>query len=209
MPRTTPAPRPGPQGASTPGAELGLGRVAPREWGYSTSEVDALLGQHLGADARAAGEGAEQDGLPDPRQLRRAVFRRQRGGYAPADVDAAIDRLEDEAAQARTRDFIRDHGEQAWHDRVDEQLEVVLGRLVRPAGHRFRTPSSAAARGYSAEEVDELCDRLHGQLLGHDAPRAAEVRAAVFAPAWGEAVYEEHQVDAFLDAVVDLLHCLD
>lgn len=196
------------------GQRLDLPRVGPRDWGYRVDEVEALLVPLLGAGSSEGptvhGEGpGDDDRLPEPQSLREAVFRRQRGGYAPAGVDAAIDRLEDRAAGALARRRIRENGSQSWDDHVDRQLELIMGRLQRPAGHRFRAPSSLSARGYSAPEVDELCERLLEQLQRHDAPPAEQIRAAVFGAAHGQDVYEEHQVDAFLDAVVELLISLD
>ena len=41
------------------------------------------------------------------------------------------------------------------------------------------------------------------------APDADMIRRAVFDPAYGQDVYEENQVDAFLDALVDLGLILD
>ena len=68
----------------------GLGRVASRSWGYRVADVDALLLPLLGS---GPGDDEPDDSvLPEPETLRTATFRRQRGGYIPVEVDAAIER---------------------------------------------------------------------------------------------------------------------
>lgn len=186
---------------------LGLGRVASRSWGYRVADVDALLLPLLSSES---GDDERSDtALPEPEQLRTATFRRQRGGYDPAEVDAAIDRLEDRAAAVHARLRVEEDGVQAWDDRMDRQLEQIYGRLRRPSGQRFRAPSAASARGYSAPQVDELCEAVLGEIDRQQAPDADTIRHAVFDPAYGHDVYEENQVDAFLDALVDLVLTLD
>ena len=197
----------GTAGAQAPQEGLGLGRVASRSWGYRVADVDALLLPLLGS---GPGDDEPDDSvLPEPETLRTATFRRQRGGYIPAEVDAAIDRLEDRAAAAHARRRQAEDGPQAWDDGMDRRLEQIYGRLRRPSGHRFRAPSSASTRGYSARQVDELCETVLTEIDRQQAPDADMIRRAVFDPAYGQDVYEENQVDAFLDALVDLVLTLD
>ena len=204
----TPSPE-RPQRTPAPQADqrLGLGRVPSRSWGYRAADVEALLLPLPRADS-ADGE-HDDTVLPEPEQLRTATFRRQRGGYDPAEVDAAIDRLEDRAAVAHARRRVAEDGDQAWDDRMDRQHEQIYGRLRRPRGQRFRAPSSPSTRGYSAPQVDDLCEGVLEEIDRQQAPDIALIRGAVFDPACGRDVYEENQVDAFLDALLDLVSTLD
>lgn len=54
-----------------------------------------------------------------------------------------------------------------------------------------------------------MCRRVLARLEGRDTLSADDVRRAVFAVASGVEGYEEAQVDAFLDACVDVLTVLD
>lgn len=198
-PRRDPAPQ--------EGQSLVLGRVASRAWGYRVEDVETLLLPLLRPDR--ADDRHHDAELPEPERLRTATFRRQRGGYDPTEVDAAIDRLEDRAAVAHARRRLEEDGVQAWDERMDRQLEQIYGRLRRPSGRRFRAPSSRSTRGYSAAQVDALCETVLEDIDRQQAPDVAMIRGAVFDPASGEDVYEEHQVDAFLDALVDLVLILD
>jgi len=57
--------------------------------------------------------------------------------------------------------------------------------------------------------VDRLCRDLLG-YLEEDKPLSVDnVRRAVFRPAVGKDGYEENQVDAFLDRVVELMAAID
>lgn len=214
----TTAPDPQPSGPSTGrhGATAeGLQRLTGRRWGYATGPVEELLtpfepALHEGPEElRQALERVPAEQLPSASQIRTTAFARERGGYAPASVDEALDRLEDAVARLEDRRWAREHGEQAQEDRADELCELVLGRLDRPAGRRFRSPSGTATRGYAAAEVDRLCEHVLDLLGDQRLPQAQPIREAVFAPARGARSYEEQQVDAFLDRLVDLLRALE
>lgn len=213
---TAPDPQPsGPPAARRHDATPeGLQRLTGRRWGYAAGPVEELLRPFEPAlhespeQLQRALERVPAEQLPSVGQIRTTVFPRERGGYAPAPVDAALDRLEDAVARLEDRRWAREHGEQAREDRVDELCELVLGRLDRPAGRRFRSPSGTATRGYAAAEVDRLCDHVLDLFGDRRIPQAHLIRGAVFAPARGARSYEEQQVDAFLDRLVDLLHAL-
>ena len=86
---------------------------------------------------------------------------------------------------------------------------VLRGRLHRPDGERFRRPAKAKVRSYNTTDVDDLCRELIG-YLEEDKPLSVDnVRRAVFRPAVGQDGYEESQVDAFLDRVVELMAAID
>jgi DivIVA domain-containing protein len=66
--------------------------------GYDVTEVEAFL-----AEARAAYTGGEGQSAVDSARIRRTAFAMRKGGYSPAHVDQALERLED-AFASRERD---------------------------------------------------------------------------------------------------------
>ncbi|MCJ8504385.1 DivIVA domain-containing protein [Kocuria flava] len=137
--------------------------------------------------------------------VRAAVFDAVPGGYRTGPVDEALVRAEEELAALERAECVRAHGAAAWRARTDELTAVLRGRLERPRTQRFRRPARVRTRGYSAAHVDVLCERVAERLATGTGPDAAAVREAVFPPAHGERAYEEQQVDAFLDRVVEYL----
>lgn len=167
--------------------------------GYHRVQVDAFF-----ADARAAYERPMlDDQTMSSLDVRRAAFDMKKGGYQCAAVDAALDRLE-LAFAARARDqFVRAHGQQAWMTRLAESAQVLYPRLRRPAGDRFRAPSSG--RGYDVRAVDALLDRLIDFFDKGSPLTPEEMRAATFARKRGRRAYDERTVDAFIARAVDVL----
>ncbi|QOR72083.1 DivIVA domain-containing protein [Ruania alkalisoli] len=165
--------------------------------GYDQDEVEEFF-----ADARAAYEGAESAAM-SAEDVRRVAFDLVRGGYEPAAVDAALDRLEGAFVQRARADFIAVHGQEAWMEQVAERATTLYPRLVRPAGERFAPPERG--RGYAAAAVDELMDRLVRYFDAEHALSAAELRHASFPRAGRSRAYAEGPVDAFLDRAVDVL----
>jgi DivIVA domain-containing protein len=175
--------------------------VSRDTYGYHRRQVDAFMTR-----ARVAYEGA--GGLRSA-DVRRMTFDAVKGGYAADQVDDMLDRLEDALAHAEREDRIRSEGEDAWSARVQGSVEILRGRLERPDGERFRRPSRAGATSYDVGDVDALCRRLLGRFEGRDPLDTNDVRRAVFSAANGVQGYDEAQVDAFLDASIDLLSVLD
>lgn len=178
----------------------------------------------------ASDDGAPGDGAPDPGALRAApdaaagaapgpgerpvitsaavraaVFDAVPGGYRTGPVDEALARAEEELAALERTECVLAHGAAAWRARTEQLAAVLRGRLGRPRTQRFRRPARVRTRGYSAAHVDVLCERVAERLATGTGPDAAAVREAVFPPAHGERAYEEQQVDAFLDRVVEYL----
>lgn len=180
-------------------------RVARREYGYNARQVDKFLTR-----ARTFYNSDGTDGEPvTSSAVRTTAFDPARGGYEPRAVDAALDRLEDVFAQRERDALIASNGEQAWLMRIGRTSAVLRGRLHRPPGERFRRPSRKNAISYEIDEVDALCDALLG-YFENDMPLSVDVvRRAVFREAIGEDGYEETQVDAFLDRVVELMAAID
>ncbi|CEA07611.1 DivIVA protein [Arthrobacter saudimassiliensis] len=180
-------------------------RVGRREYGYNIRQVDEFL-----TKARdfynSQGKGAKPI---TSRQVRAMAFDPAKGGYEAQAVDAALDRLEDVFAQRERDELIREKGEDAWLMLIGRTSAVLRGRLHREPGERFRRPSKRRVPSYNVEDVDALCNELLG-YFEHDKPLSVDVvRRAVFREARGDEGYEETQVDAFLDRVVELMAAID
>ncbi|WP_277246041.1 DivIVA domain-containing protein [Micrococcus terreus] len=191
-------------------SELPFGRVSGKDYGYHSGQVEEFMTRARQAYEQGIGLTA--------REVRHAVFDAVRGGYSAEAVDEALDRLEDTLAQAERDERIAAEGIQAWAESRRAEREVLLGRLNRPAGERFRRPTAVKAASYDQREVDALCERI-GLTLGADPALAGsgsqrgprrpvsvdDVRRCTFEAAEGEPGYDEAQVDAFLDAVIEYL----
>ena len=179
-------------------------RVGRREYGYDVRQVDRFLTR-----ARDHYDAEELDGSITSTSIRATSFDPVRGGYDPQAVDAALDRLEDVFARRERDHLISTEGEDAWLRRIGRVAAVLRSRLHRPPGERFRHPSAKSATSYDIDDVDRLCDQLLG-YLEDDQPMSVDVvRRAVFREARGADGYEENQVDAFLDRVVELMAGID
>lgn len=165
--------------------------------GYSAEEVDEFM-----ARARAAYESGA--GMP-LRDIRDVSFALTPGGYDPAAVDAALDRLEDAFAAAERDRYIEAHGEDAWYELLAERAEPLRARLSRPDGKRFREPAHSSALGYRKSDVDGLCEQLTSYLDGENPMSVHEVRTKTFSGAHGTDGYDEAQVDAFMDRVTEIM----
>lgn len=180
-------------------------RVDSQEFGYNVKQVDHFL-----ARARATYNGTgDDDSVVTSHLVRRTSFEPQKGGYGAQDVDAALDRLEDVFAQRERDALIEAEGENAWLEQVGHLSAILRGRLHREPGQRFRRPSRRNAPSYNVEDVDTLCGHLL-QYFEQDVPMSVDaVRRASFREAVGQDGYEESQVDAFLDRVVELMASID
>ena len=172
--------------------------VGPFRSGYDTDQVDTFF-QH----ARRAYEGDHTEPLSGT-DVRRAAFDVVRGGYAPASVDAALDRLERAFSARQRAEFVRARGQQAWMEHVAGRARTLYERLRRPDGRRF-APAHRGEQGYDPADVDALCRRLV-EYFDRGAPLTSdEVRQATFGRASGHAAYAEGPVDAFFERAVEVL----
>lgn len=180
-------------------------RVERTKYGYNAKQVDQFLKR-----ARVSFEspaGAEHTiGSVDVRSV---SFDPVKGGYDASSVDAALDRLEDAFARRERDDLVAAQGEEAWLRQIGKLSGILRGRLHRPDGERFRRPAKRNARSYNTTDVDRLCRQLIGYLEEDQLLSVDNVRRAVFRGAKGQDGYEENQVDAFLDRVVELMAALD
>lgn len=168
-----------------------------RTKGYEKRAVDTFL-----ALARGAFEKRSDAPQLTSEAVRQAAFPLAKRGYDIAAVDAALGRVED-AFAAREREMrIRAAGASAWVEGARETAQVVLERLSRPKGKRFRR-AGGLRYGYRVDEVDLVADKLSGYFERGDLITPEQVRAAAFR--MQRRGYSEEQVDAVLDAVVEVM----
>ncbi|WP_345750441.1 DivIVA domain-containing protein [Microbacterium rhizophilus] len=180
---------------ATPDRALLFPLAEGREKGYDREAVDDFL-------ARARGTFEQGQAALDARAVREAAFPLRRGGYQIAAVDAALGRIEDAFAERERERAIASSGAEAWVDRARGEAQVILDRMSRARGERFDRVGPLAY-GYAADEVDLVTDRLTRYFESGDPVTVEQVRAAAFRPVRGG--YREEQVDALLDAVVDVM----
>ncbi|GEK78746.1 DivIVA domain-containing protein [Agrococcus baldri] len=173
-------------------------RARRSQQGYDIEQVEDFLEDARRAyatDARAAT-------AIDSSAIRRTSFTMQKGGYSPAHVDAALERLEEAFARREHERGILEHGEEQWYAKVRERARAALETLRRPDGERFRRVSRIS-RGYRMAEVDRFAARMAEYLQDGPEMTAREVRTAQFDAQFGG--YDEDEVDALLDTVVSLM----
>jgi len=188
-----PAPATAPSG--TERRTLPFPLVHGRERGYRRDAVEEFL-----AKARAAFESG--DGSVDAKTVREVGFPLVRNGYQVAAVDAALGRIEDAFAARRRQAVIAAEGAAAWVEQARADAQEILDRLARPKGRRFQRVSFLSY-GYAPKEVDVVADRITAFLQSGDPLTVEQVRAAAFRMT--RRGYREEQVDALLDAVVDVI----
>lgn len=174
---------------------LSLPRATGRQKGYDPEAVDVFF-----ARARAAFESDE--GEIDAAAIRAAGFPLVRGGYRIAHVDAALTRIEDAfAVRERERAFSQ-VGARAWVRRSRTLGQEILDRLSRPAGARFRR-AGIGRYGYRIDEVDLVADKIAAYLETGAGLSVEQVRTVAFR--MQRRGYDEAQVDAVLDALVEVM----
>ncbi|MBO0981465.1 DivIVA domain-containing protein [Microbacterium sp. SD291] len=165
-----------------------------RDLGYHRAAVDTFL--------TAARQAFEGNGDLTAAEVRVASFPLVKGGYVVAEVDAALGRVED-ALAGRERDrVVRTQGAGAWVDQAREDAQVILDHLARPQRQRFAR-TGLLGFGYRIDEVDHVATRIVRYLRDGEPLTAEQLRSAAFRMQRGG--YREEQVDALLDAVVDVI----
>lgn len=166
--------------------------------GYRTDQVDTFLDRARSSYEQAVPGG----GSVTSAEIRHVAFSLKRRGYSARYVDAAMDRLEEVFFERERRARIAEIGEDAVWAEVQQLLSEVRGRLERARGKRF-TRRGIFAMGYRRSQVDAFLDRIAAMLAGQGSLTTADIRGVVFHAQWRG--YDEDQVDALLDAVIDLL----
>lgn len=172
---------------------------APRRAkGYDKRAVDHFLEL---ARLSFEGSASSEDALTSA-DVRSVAFPLTRRGYAIAPVDAALARVEDAfAAQERARN-VAAGGVRSWVGQTRQTAQEILDRLTRPKRRRF-VRVGAMRYGYRVDEVDLVADKIARYLETGDNVTPDQVRAAAFRMQRGG--YRETQVDALLDAVVEVM----
>lgn len=170
-------------------------RVQGREKGYAQDEVGRFL-----RTAKASFE--QRDGEVTSSDIREVSFALVKGGYQPAAVDAALARIEDALAQRERSAAIAQVGAGQWVDSARETAQVILNHLERARRERFARVSRFDY-GYDRDEVDHVGDRIVGFLRDGEPLTADQLRSAAFRMRRGG--YREEQVDALLDATIDVV----
>lgn len=166
-----------------------------REKGYDTRAVDEFL-------ARARDAFESDDDTVSATAVREAAFPLVRRGYAIAPVDAALARVEDAFAARERERAVTTEGTTAYVSDVRSEAQIVLDRLARPEGRRFDRVSGLRY-GYRVDEVDLVADKIADYLASGGPVGVEQVRAVAFRMQRGG--YREAQVDAVLDAVVEVM----
>jgi DivIVA domain-containing protein len=170
-----------------------------RRRGYSVAEVEDFLEEARRAYTSPTGAPS----VVDAATIRKIGFSMEKGGYSPVAVDAALERLEDAfATRERERVFSEPGGDAAWYTKARSTAQVILDRLDREQGKRFKRVSIVST-GYRTGDVDDFTDRLidyfqRGKQLGVE-----QVRTVVFRSA--KRGYDEAQVDLLLDTVINVM----
>lgn len=174
---------------------------APRRvLGYEKAAVDAFLER-----ARQEFEGEPSaDGTPylDAAAVRTAAFPLVKRGYAIEPVDAALARIEDAFAARDREAVVATTGTKVWVERARDDAQVLLDHLSRPRRHRFAR-AGWLRFGYRTDEVDLVADRLVEYFETGRHITVDQVRAVAFR--MQRRGYREEQVDALLDAVIDVM----
>ncbi|WP_396656888.1 DivIVA domain-containing protein [Microbacterium sp.] len=171
---------------------------APRgQKGYDKRAVEVFL-----ARARAAFEAPGDDPPITSATVRDATFPLVKRGYAVAAVDAALGRIEDAFANREREEGIARAGVAGWVEGARATAQEVLDRLARPDGRRFAR-ARGMRYGYRIDEVDLVSRKLIGYFERGEPVTVDQVRQAAFR--MQRRGYREEQVDALLDAVVEVM----
>jgi len=170
-------------------------RVVARGRGYHQAAVDTFL-----AAARESFE--VEDGELTAADVREASFPLVKGGYVIGDVDAALGRIEDAFAARRREQVVRDSGAEEWVVLAREQAQVILDHLARSRRSKFAR-TGFLSFGYRVDEVDHVAARIVRFLRDGDELSVEQLRSAAFR--MQRHGYREEQVDALLDATIDVL----
>lgn len=165
--------------------------------GYHPDEVDQFL-----AEAKSAYDGQSTAHSFTPETIRQHAFSLKRGGYSTPHVDSALERLEDVFAARLRQEAVLAGNEPKIMGAAREVAQEIVNRLARPVHHRFRH-AGAFTLGYRRSEVDQFCDKVMRYFTEAWPLNPTDVRTVVFTEQRGG--YRQDQVDALLDAVVDVM----
>lgn len=177
----------------TPRSAFSLTRGRTR--GYHPAAVDTFLA--------AAKEGFEvDDGTLSAAEVRIASFPLVKQGYVVAEVDAALGRVEDAFATRERERAVRAGGAAEWVEQARTEAQLILDHLARKKHHKFARVGWLSF-GYRADEVDHVARRIVRYLRDGDELTVEQLRSAAFR--MQRRGYREEQVDALLDATVEVM----
>ena len=192
----------------------GIARVGKRKWGYDTDQVDEFLERAHSLYESESVQLSQED-------IQDVSFDLRKGGYAIAQVDAALARLERAVFDQHTNWEITEHGRVAWKAQTEELYRAIAKRAERAERERFRD-GTAKQPSYDRRQVDRLVDKVVDKaaaglgIEGSDANddslvdfHANTVANVIFTQRKGKKGYDERQVDYFLNACVRLLSRLE
>ncbi|QAY61167.1 DivIVA domain-containing protein [Microbacterium protaetiae] len=177
-------------------AKASFPRATGRAKGYDPAKVDAFLEK-----ARAAFE-TQSAVTVRAVDVRSVAFPLVRHGYQPDAVDAALSRVEDAFAVRERERAVSTAGAGAWIDQTRAQAQEILDRLTREKRRRFAR-ARGLGYGYRIDEVDLVADKIAAYLSEGRTVTVEQVRTVAFR--MQRRGYREEQVDALLDAVVDVM----
>lgn len=198
-----PGPAPSRRAARIAGADEGPPAPAPfpvtsgRAKGYDRDAVNAFL-EH----ARVAYEDPDLDPGFTSSAIREWAFPVSRHGYAVGAVDAALGRIEDAFAARERAEGIAHGGVDAWVTAARGSAQEILDRLRRADRHKFRRVGMMRF-GYRVDEVDLVAGKLAAYFETGQTISVEQVRQIAFR--MQRRGYDEAQVDAVLDGVVDVM----
>ena len=169
-----------------------------RKLGYDVDQVEDFLEDARRAYHAQAGETT----IVSADSIRQQAFAMKKRGYSPTHVDAALERLEDAFAVKERDAAFRVAGDQAWYAEARGMAQVLLDRVVRPRGRRFKRVGWFTL-GYSVRDVDVLTDRVAGYFQAGRPISVDDIRTSAFKGQRGG--YQETQVDLVLDSVVQVM----
>ncbi|MEY4000072.1 MAG: hypothetical protein RLZZ626_427 [Actinomycetota bacterium] len=171
-------------------------RVSGRTLGYEPGEVDEFVERARLAYAEPGTT------LVDAARLRSQGFKLVRNGYSVSAVDGALDRLEDVFVEREFAARVANFGDSAMASEIIRLQNLVLGRAQRPRGSKFKRVVWPL-RGYNVRAVNRLCKKVVDHVSAAKPLEISEVRRAIFVQS--RRGYNESQVDAFIDRVLELL----
>lgn len=169
--------------------------VSGRERGYHRTAVDTFL-----AAARDSFEQGSDD--LSAADVRVASFPLVKDGYDIAEVDAALGRVEDALAARQRERAVRAEGAEAWVTHARSEAQVILDHLARSRRKKFAR-TGFLSFGYRIDEVDHVAARIVRYLRDGDELSVEQLRSAAFR--MQRSGYREEQVDALLDATIDVI----
>ncbi|KAB8288111.1 DivIVA domain-containing protein, partial [Bifidobacterium avesanii] len=192
-----------------------IARAGKRKLGYDVAQVDEFL-----ARAHALYE-SEQPQLTQ-HDIQSVSFDLVKDGYAIAQVDAALSRLERAVVDKHTSWELAHGGRVPFRVRSEEMLNALEAHYRRAPKHRFKD-GQGKHPSYDRKQVDRVVDQVIAkasstlgeqgalpadskELLDVTASRVANV---IFTQRKGKRGYDERAVDYYLDVAVQLLSRLE